>query len=249
MLMTAANKRKSWDHVYYSKKKFCLLDFEPDAPTTNATTVADATATANFTAAVATTADATTIATADSASAAAALTDGLSIITEVVDADAAAATATATAVATSDSAAAITDGLSIIPDVTAAADPWSLISDGTVRTPAACGMVKSRQVKLSADAILRAGSTGAWPVVARRKDGSHKCFCQRCMCCIIFPEVVDGNMNTLSTKWVDRDGETITVSPADEFVRLLSDPSRVNRIKSKCMRTKRDCNALVSCND
>ena len=248
MLMTAANKRKSWDHAYYSKKKFCLLDFEPDAPTTNATTVADATATANFTAAVATTADATTIATADSASAAAALTDGLSIIAEVVDTDAADATAAATAVATSDRAAAVTHRLSIIPDVTAAADLWSL-NAGTVQTPAACQMVKSRQAKLSVHAILRAGSTRAWQVVARRKHGSHKCFCQRCMCCIVCPEVADGNMNTLSTKWVNRDGETNTVSPADEFVCLLSDPSRVNGIKSKGMQTKRDCNRLVLCND
>jgi hypothetical protein len=119
-------------------------------------------------------ADALAVATADSAFAVAALTDELSIIAEVVDAAAADATAAATAVATSDSAAAITDGLS--------ADPWSLNADGTVQTPAPRRMTKSWQVKPAVDVILRAGSTGARQVVARRKDGRHKRFCQQCMC-------------------------------------------------------------------
>ncbi len=53
----------------------------------------------------------------------------------------------------------------------------------------------------------------------------------------------------LSAKWVERDEETIAVSPADECVRLLSNPSRVNGIKSEGMRAKRDRKALVSRND
>ncbi len=56
------------------------------------------------------------------------------------------ATTNPTTVATADSAvavAAITDGLSLIANVAAAADPWSLNADGTVRTPAAHRMAKS----------------------------------------------------------------------------------------------------------
>jgi hypothetical protein len=56
-------------------------------------------------------------------------------------------------------------------------------------------------------------------------------------------------MNMLSAKWVQRDGETIAVSPADECVSFLSHPSRVNGIKSKGMRAKHDIKALVSCNN
>jgi len=56
-------------------------------------------------------------------------------------------------------------------------------------------------------------------------------------------------MNMLSAKWVERDGETIALSPADECVSFLSHPSRVNGIKSKSMRAKHDIKALVSCNN
>ena len=75
-----------------------------------------------------------------------------------------AATANATNVATADSAAtvaAITGGLSLIAKVAAAADPWSLNATGTVRTPAACRMAKSWQVKPAVNAIVRAGSIDA----------------------------------------------------------------------------------------
>ena len=49
----------------------------------------------------------------------------------------------------------------------------------------------------------------------------------------------------LSTKWVEHDGETIAVSPADEGVCLLSGPARVNGIKSEGMWAKRKGKALV----
>ena len=56
-----------------------------------------------------------------------------------------AAAADATAVSTTDSAAAVatvTNGLSIIANIAAAADPWSLNTDGTMRTPAVGQMAK-----------------------------------------------------------------------------------------------------------
>jgi hypothetical protein len=72
------------------------------------------------------------------------------------------------AVATADSAAAvaaITDGLSIIMNLAAAADPWILNADGTVRTPLARWKAKSRQVKPAVNAILCAGSIDAQAAV------------------------------------------------------------------------------------
>ena len=74
------------------------------------------------------------------------------------------ATTDPTAVATADSAAAvaaITGRLSLIANLAAAADPWSLNADGTVRMPAARRTAKSQQVKPSIDATVRAGSIDA----------------------------------------------------------------------------------------
>jgi hypothetical protein len=53
----------------------------------------------------------------------------------------------------------------------------------------------------------------------------------------------------LLAKWVERDEETVAVSPADKCVRLLSDPARVNGVKSEGMWAKQEGKALVSCND
>jgi hypothetical protein len=81
-----------------------------------------------------------------------------------------AATTNPTAVATADSTAtmaAITNGLSIIANVAAAADPWILNANGTVRTPSAHQKAKSQQVKPVVDAILRAGSIVAQAAVLR----------------------------------------------------------------------------------
>ena len=70
------------------------------------------------------------------------------------------------------------------------------------------------------------------------KMRANKCYCQQCMCCIMMPEVVDSSKNMLLAKWVECGGETIVVSPADKCVHLLSNPARVNGIKSKDMRVK-----------
>ena len=69
------------------------------------------------------------------------------------------------------------------------------------------------------------------------------------MCCIVTPNVVDSNKNMLSTKGVECGGKTFAVSPADECICLLSDPARVNVIKSKGMRGKHKGRALVSHNN
>ncbi len=69
------------------------------------------------------------------------------------------------------------------------------------------------------------------------------------MCCILKPEMAHGRRQMLSAKWVERDGITIAVSPADECVHLLSDPTRLNGIKSKGMRAMRKGRALVMQNN
>ena len=99
------------------------------------------------------------------------------------------------------------------------------------------------ELNITIDAHVEAPGHGKWWL--DRKTGADKRFCQRCMCCIVYPEVEDSGKNMLSAKWVERDRETIAVSPADECVCLRSNPSRVIGIKSKGMRAKRDRKALV----
>ena len=72
--------------------------------------------------------------------------------------------------------------------------------------------------------------------------------CQQCMCSIITPEAADSVKRMQSAKWIDRDGLLVAVSPAAECVRLLSDPTRLNGIKSEGMRAKREGKALVERN-
>ncbi len=70
------------------------------------------------------------------------------------------------------------------------------------------------------------------------KTGSDKRFCQQCMCSIITPEATDSVKRMQSAKWIDRSGLLVAVSPAAECVRILSDPTCLNGIKSKGMRAK-----------
>jgi hypothetical protein len=53
----------------------------------------------------------------------------------------------------------------------------------------------------------------------------------------------------LSAKWIDRGGELVAVSPAAECVRMLSDPARINGIKSEGMRASREGKAKVERNN
>ena len=101
----------------------------------------------------------------------------------------------------------------------------------------------SAELNITIDAHVKAPGHGKWWL--NGKTGADKRFCQWCMCCIVCPEVEDSGKNMLSAKWVERDGETIAVSPAGECVCLLSDPSRVYGIKSEGMRAKHDSKALV----
>ncbi len=48
------------------------------------------------------------------------------------------------------------------------------------------------------------------------KVGSNKRYCQQCMCWILTPEMEDGGRQMLSSKWIECDGITVAVSPADE---------------------------------
>ncbi len=53
----------------------------------------------------------------------------------------------------------------------------------------------------------------------------------------------------LFAKWEDKNGVSIAVSPAAECIRMLSDPSQINGIKSQGMRAKQEGTALVEWND
>ncbi len=53
----------------------------------------------------------------------------------------------------------------------------------------------------------------------------------------------------LSAKWIECNGITVAVSPADKCACLLSDPTCINGIKSKGMQAKRKRRALVMQNN
>ncbi len=81
------------------------------------------------------------------------------------------------------------------------------------------------------------------------KTGSDKHYCQQCMCCILVPKTAHGGRQMLSAKWIEHNGITVAVSPADECICLLSNPACLNGIKSKGMRSKRKGRALVMHNE
>jgi hypothetical protein len=116
-----------------------------------------------------------------------------------------------------------------------------------------CGKSIYGQGKLSAelhitiDAQVGVPGHGKWWLDG--KTGSDKHYCQQCMCCILMPEMAQGGRQMLSAKWIERDGITIAVNLADECIRLLSDPTRLNGIKSKDMLAKREGRVLVMQNN
>ncbi len=81
------------------------------------------------------------------------------------------------------------------------------------------------------------------------KTGSDKHYCQHCMCCILASESAHGRRQMLSAKWIERDGITVALGPADECICLLSNPACLDGIKSKGMRSKHEGRALVMLND
>ena len=78
------------------------------------------------------------------------------------------------------------------------------------------------------------------------KTGANKRYCQQCMCCIVMPMAVDSGKKILSAKWVQCNGVTVVVSPADKCIHLLSNPVRIRWIKSKGMQAKREGKVLIS---
>jgi hypothetical protein len=108
----------------------------------------------------------------------------------------------------------------------------------------------SAELSITIDAQVEAPGHGKWWLDG--KTGSNKRFCQQCMCAINTPEEeeADSVKKMKPTKWIDRGGVAIVaVSLAAECVRMLSDPSRCNGIKSEGMRAKREAKALVKKND
>jgi hypothetical protein len=106
--------------------------------------------------------------------------------------------------------------------------------------------IVSSELSVAIDAQVEAPGHGKWWLDG--KTGSDKRFCQQCMCSIITPEATDSAKHMQSAKWIDRGGLLVAVSPAAECVRLLSDPTRLNGIKSEGMRAKREGKALVERN-
>jgi hypothetical protein len=101
----------------------------------------------------------------------------------------------------------------------------------------------SSELNVTIDAQVEAPVHGKWWLDG--KTGSDKRYCQQCMCSIITPEAEDSGKQMLNAKWIDRGRELVAVSPAAECVRILSDPARINGIKSEGMRAKREGKALV----
>ena len=107
--------------------------------------------------------------------------------------------------------------------------------------------VLSAELGITIDAQVEAPGHGKWWLDG--KTGSDKRYCQQCMCAINTPgEETNNNKPMSSAKWIESDGDIVAVSPAEECVRMLNNPFRVNGIKSEGMRAKRKGKALVECN-
>jgi hypothetical protein len=66
---------------------------------------------------------------------------------------------------------------------------------------------------------------------------------------IITPEAADSGKQMLSTKWIDCSGVLVAVSPAAEYICMISNTTHINGIKSKGMWASRKGNELVERND
>jgi hypothetical protein len=82
-----------------------------------------------------------------------------------------------------------------------------------------------------------------------RKTGSNKRYCQQCMCSIVITKETNGNRQMLSTKWIEHSRVLVAVSPAAKCIRMLSDPSRINGIKSKGIHASCKGKVLVERNN
>ena len=68
------------------------------------------------------------------------------------------------------------------------------------------------------------------------------------MCSIITPEAADSGKQMQSAKWINHGGLLVAVSPATECVHVLSNPARINSIKSKGIQSNQEGKALVEQN-
>ena len=106
--------------------------------------------------------------------------------------------------------------------------------------------ILSAELSITIDVQVEAPGHRNWWL--DRKTGNNKRYCQQCMCSIMTPmaDVTNGVRPMHLAKWIiNRDGASVAVSPAAECVRMLSDPARINRIKSEGMRAKCEGKALV----
>jgi hypothetical protein len=97
------------------------------------------------------------------------------------------------------------------------------------------------------DGQVKAPGHGKWWLDG--KIGTNKRYCQQCMCCILTPEMAHGGRQIFSAKWIERNGITVAMSPADKCICLLSNPTCLNSIKSKGMQSKREGRVLVMRNN
>jgi hypothetical protein len=107
--------------------------------------------------------------------------------------------------------------------------------------------ILSAELGIVINAQVKAPGHGKWWL--NRKAGSNKHYCQQCMCAINTPEEANEGKKMMSAEWVDQNGVVVAVSPAAKCVRMLSDLSCINRIKSKGMRAKQEGTALVKRNN
>jgi hypothetical protein len=103
------------------------------------------------------------------------------------------------------------------------------------------------ELHITIDAQVKAPGHSKWWIDSKTR--SNKRYCQQCTCCILTSETANGGKQILSAKWIEHDGITVAVSPADKCVHLLSDPMRLNGIKSKSMWAKHKGKALVMQNN
>ncbi len=100
---------------------------------------------------------------------------------------------------------------------------------------------------MTIDAQVEVPGHGKWWF--DRKTGSDKRYCQKCMHSIITPEVAASVKQMLSTKWIDRSGVLVAVSPMAECVCMLNNTTQIKGIPRKGMRASCKGNVLVERND
>ena len=100
---------------------------------------------------------------------------------------------------------------------------------------------------MTIDMQVEAPGHGKWWLDG--KMGSNKRHCQRATCMVYSPEATNSGQEIQAAKCIELGGESIAVSPAEECVHLLSNPTRINGIKSEGIQASREGKAQVERND